>query len=457
MTDVTASEQAPSTERRTPAGLWKAVCGQLSKPFIGGVAALAGGAAVANLVSIATAPICTRIYTPRDFGIFAQFTAITAILLPVASLGFEITIPLEKEDGGANAITRLCLLIVAAVALASACLFVFGPTFAPGWIDRSMTGYWWIALVTVAASGYYQVATYLALRNRAYAALGKTTFQQAIGSAAVQVLGGLVVRGPVALLVSTAVASGLGGHRLVRACGRAVSLWRAKWSWNEITSASRRYWGMAGGSLSSNTLNTLAAQLPVLMVSAAYGLKVCGLFLLAARLISVTDRVITVSVARTYYGEAALRFAEDARSLRPLFVKAALSLAVVGTAGAVAIWFFAPPVTRLVFGPAWAEAGLYARYLAPRFLGTMICSPVSDTTFILGRRMSKTALEIIRLGSAAALFWFCNATHRSPSFALLGFSLLHLSIGLAWIGMLMRWINQHCDGSAAHRLSPAMS
>jgi O-antigen/teichoic acid export membrane protein len=457
MSDVIVPEELVARGQEVSDTLWTRIRGQLSKPFVAGVASLAGGAAIANLVAIATAPICTRIYTPRDFGIFAQFTAITGILLPAASMGFEISIPLEKDDEGAKTIGRLCLAIVAAVAILSACLFIFAPTVTPGWIDPSMVGYWWIALITVAASGYYQMATYLAIRNRAYGAIGKTTFQQAIGSAAVQVFGGLLIRGPGALLVSTAVASGLGGQQLVRACGSAGALWRDKWNWKEITSFVRKYWGIAGGSLSSNTLNAAAAQLPVLMVSAVYGLKICGLFLLAARLVSVTDRVITMSVSRTFYGEAALRFAEDPRLLRSLFVKAVLSLAIVGTAGAVAIWFLAPPLTRLVFGSAWAEAGLYARCLAPRFVGTMICSPVSDTTFILGRRMSKTALEIIRVSSTAALFWLCHATHRSPSFALLGFSTLHLSIGLAWTGMLMRWINKACDSAAASVLSPAIS
>jgi O-antigen/teichoic acid export membrane protein len=453
MSHVIVSKPPVAPEDSLSAPLWTRLRGQLSKPFIAGVASLAGGAAVANVISIATAPICTRIYSPRDFGVFAQFAAVTAILLPAASMGFEITIPLEKDDRRAKSIAQLCVLIVAMMAIVTACVFLFGPLVMPRWIDPSMVPYWWVGLITVAASGYYQMATYLAIRNRAYGAIGKTTFVQAIGASAVQVFGGLLVRGPGALLFSAAVASGLGGTQLVRASGGSGSFWREKWTWSGITASVRKYWGMASGSLSSNALNTAALQLPILMVSATYGLKICGLFLLAARLVSVSDRIITVSVARTFYGEAALRFAEDPRALRPLFIKAVLSLAGVGIAGAAAIWFLAPPVTRLVFGPAWSEAGLYARYLAPRFIGTIICSPVSDTTFILGRRMSKTALELIRVSTTTGLFWLCYATHQSPAFALLGFSLLHMTIGLAWTGMLLHWINRACDSARARTLS----
>jgi O-antigen/teichoic acid export membrane protein len=446
-----AATGGSAPRRRTYAALRDVVRRRMSSPFITGVASLAGGAVVANLVSIAVTPICTRIYAPRDFGVYAQFAAITGILLPAASLGFEIAIPLEKEHERANWIARLCLLLVTAMAAFTGAMFIFGPHFAPRWVDASLVHYWWIAVITMAGSGYYQMATYLAIRSRSYRAMGKTTCQQAIGAAAVQVFGGLAVKGPSALLFSTAVASGLGAHRLLRACGSDVLLSRTEWNIRKLARTARNSWGIASGSLSSNTLNTLSAQAPTLMVSAAYGLKVCGLFLLASRLVSVTDRVITVAVARTYYGEAALRFAENPKSLRGLFLKTISSLTVVGVGGGLAIWFLAPIAMRLMLGGVWTDAGIYARYMAPRFVGTIICSPVSDTTFILGRRMSKSVLECLRLGSTAALFCFCQATNRPPTFAVLGYSLLHLLMSVVWLVALMSWTNQAARTLAADR------
>ena len=51
--------------------------------FIGNVATLAAGNALAQVVSIAAVPVITRLYAPEQFGLYAIFLGVVAMILPI--------------------------------------------------------------------------------------------------------------------------------------------------------------------------------------------------------------------------------------------------------------------------------------------------------------------------------------------------------------------------------------
>ena len=51
----------------------------MNNPLYRGVAVLGSGTAVAQLISIVTAPIITRLYTPSDMAILAVYSSVLAI------------------------------------------------------------------------------------------------------------------------------------------------------------------------------------------------------------------------------------------------------------------------------------------------------------------------------------------------------------------------------------------
>ena len=56
------------------------------------------GTGLAQAIPIAISPILTRLYTPEEFGIFALYIAITAILTILVTGRYELAIMLPKED-----------------------------------------------------------------------------------------------------------------------------------------------------------------------------------------------------------------------------------------------------------------------------------------------------------------------------------------------------------------------
>ena len=90
--------------------------------FARSVGILAGGTAAGQAIIVAASPILTRLYTPEDFGVLAVYASLLSILGVVASLRYELAIPLPESDEEAANVTVLSLVVVLGMALVTAAI-----------------------------------------------------------------------------------------------------------------------------------------------------------------------------------------------------------------------------------------------------------------------------------------------------------------------------------------------
>lgn len=93
--------------------------------FVRNVAVLAGGTAAGQAIVVLASPVLTRLYTPEDFGVLAVYASLLCVLSTVATLRYELAIPLPKRDEDAAALVVLCLVIVLGMSLLVAMGFGF--------------------------------------------------------------------------------------------------------------------------------------------------------------------------------------------------------------------------------------------------------------------------------------------------------------------------------------------
>ena len=76
-------------------------------PFIRKVITLVLGTALAQGITVIFTPLVTRLYGPEAFGLLGTFTALVAVLGPIASLSFPIAIVLPEKKSDAKGIVQL--------------------------------------------------------------------------------------------------------------------------------------------------------------------------------------------------------------------------------------------------------------------------------------------------------------------------------------------------------------
>jgi len=123
--------------------------------FARSVAVLTGGTASVQLLLVLAAPILTRLYTPEDFGLLAVFVSILGILSIIASLRYELAIPIAEDDKTALHLVVLCLLVVIAMAFLSGVIIFLAGDWIVNVLDaKSLGSYLYLLPVGVLLIGF---------------------------------------------------------------------------------------------------------------------------------------------------------------------------------------------------------------------------------------------------------------------------------------------------------------
>jgi O-antigen/teichoic acid export membrane protein len=364
--------------------------------FVRGVSILAGGTATGQVIVVLAAPLLTRLYGPEDFGLLAVFTAMLMSMGLIASLRYQLAIPLTEKDQEAVHVVVLCLLVVAGITLFSCVLvFFFRQQIAQLLNVPLLTGYLWLLPVGLLLLGTYQVFNFWAIRVKAFPIIAKTKFIQAASMVAVQT-GGYVL-GPLALLLGMISQQGAGVTTL-----GALTI-RKKWPlfkstrWEDILQAAKRYRRFPIYSTWGGGFNRVGAELAPVLFSAFFSPATAGFYALAHRVIAMPMKLIGRAIADVFFSSSpeALRTGR----LGMLVANVHTKLAQIAMPPALFLFIVGPDLFRLVFGEKWAIAGQVARWLSPMLYTQFIVSPLSRVLMVLEQQAVETMLQFVLLAS----------------------------------------------------------
>jgi O-antigen/teichoic acid export membrane protein len=223
------------------------------------VGVLAGGTVTAQLMGILAAPLLTRLYTPDDFGVFAVYTAICGMIGVVATLRYELAIPLQKDDRDAAGLVILCLIVALCITLVTA----VGLIFFSGSITHllkvpGLNGFLWVLPIGVFLTGAYATFNYWAIRNKEFPIIAQAKILRSSGALGTQIIGH---QAHFAALVGGFIAGQvMETSRLGRLVFKGANF--KNLSWLDIRKLSARYRRFPMFSTWSGLANTASMQLP---------------------------------------------------------------------------------------------------------------------------------------------------------------------------------------------------
>lgn len=380
-----------------------------SKGFVHNVVLLGGSTALSQGVVMLAAPILTRLYTPADYGVFSVYTSIFSTLTVVASLSYELAIPLPKDDETAANMFVLSLLILPMMSfLTGLGVFLLGRQVVHWTNTPDLKPYLWLLPLNLLGAGGYKVFNYWAVRRKVFDRIAQTSLAQSLGKVLTQMGLGLLKLGPVGLVLGSIVGQVSGSGTLAslvyrqdrEALGRVnvAGVRRAAWRY-------RRFPLLSSG---SRLVNNAGLYLPNLMLAAFYGPQVVGWLGLGRRVIRLPMILVGRSVAQVYIGEASRLAQDKPGELHRLFLKTAQRLLLVGGIPIALLGLSGPWLFALVLGEAWREAGAYVQLLAVMFMAEFVVVPVSSTLVLLERQELQLVWDVGRLLLVVGTLWLAN-------------------------------------------------
>lgn len=137
----------------------KKITGRFSSGrFAHNVLIMTTGTAIAQAVSIAAAPILTRLYTPEDYGIFALYISICTLIAVLSTGKYDIPVILPEDDKDAINLVGLSAAITVLVSLISFFVIIIWNHNIAKLLGNEKVGPWlYIVPVSVMLTGFYQI------------------------------------------------------------------------------------------------------------------------------------------------------------------------------------------------------------------------------------------------------------------------------------------------------------
>ncbi len=382
--------------------------------FLTNVLKLVSGTTLAQLITILTAPIITRLFAPEAFGLLNVFTSLVGIISVIVSLRYEYAIILPEEDGDAANVFALCWLIAFAISGLTGIVLLFaGRPLAMLLKSPELVKYLWLIPLALFLQGGFDALNYWNSRTRHFGRLSIARVAASLTTSAFPILLALIGLASTSSLVfswmaGTLVFTSVLGIQVLKDNANLFFLYirRSRMVTNLIRYRKFPLVDSWGG-----FINNLSWQLPSLMLAYFFTEKVVGYYSLSNRLIVLPMTLLGSSVSQVFYQRSA-ELRQNPASLTRAVGLVFRRLAAVGLFPAVVLAIAGPELFSVVFGANWSEAGRYAQILSPWMFVLFISSPLSTLFATLERQELALIVHAIILVTRFASLAIGGVTHN---------------------------------------------
>lgn len=358
-----------------------------TKSFIGDSFKLALGTLFGQLLTLACAPVISRLYTPHEFGIFSLYFSLVVLVGTVACLRYEFAIVLPKWNYKAANVFFACVFI--ALFLNAILLVILSPirlVVADLFEEQTLEKYYFIIPLAGLVIGNLYAVNFWHTRNRSFGALAWsrviTSFVTNGGQIAIALLG-------------FATFLGLIGNFVLGQFAALILLWLVLIWKGDLRQLSkfkpsiscklvRRYKKFPFVDAWSALVNVVSANVPIFFLQLFFGSVTVGYFGMSVRVLSAPAALIGRSVSQVFFQQAAVAKSEG--NISQLFESTFSALFILAIFPTTMLALFGQEIIAFILGAEWQEAGLYIQILSLWLFFILVGSPISTLPSVLEKQ-----------------------------------------------------------------------
>lgn len=343
-----------------------------------GMATLALGSGIGRAIGILSIPVLTRIYTPDDFGALSVFTALVLMLVPIFTLRYVIAVPLPRHDGTAMNLVALSALATAGfTVLFTLILLLFAEPLLTLLSMEALAPWWWLIVLGLLGTACYEIMTAWGQRKRSYRIIARTQVLQNVVGALLKIVLGLLMLKPGGLLLGQVASQSGGVGSYLRAFHNDFRVNRRYVTRHRMWALAGRYRGFPIFRLPSKFLLIYSGQAPLLYFAAIYGAGTTGHLGLAFAAMALPVTLVSQSLADAFFAELSSLDRRDIATQWRIAIRVIRVVSLISVPIFLLLFFFARPVSVLVFGQDWATTGTFITALSPYIVVQLISNPIT--------------------------------------------------------------------------------
>jgi O-antigen/teichoic acid export membrane protein len=408
--------------------------GSFRKDFI----TLSVGRIVSQAIPLLLTPVLTRLYSPEDFGVYAIFLSLVSVVSLLSNGRYNLAITLPKKLNKAEELLLICFIGVLSVSLLSFLVFLF--------FERSILqalalegkrSFVYLVPIGIFIVAIIESVYYWMLRKRFYEFLSLSFIVNTSVATGLKILFAFLGGGWMGLIVAYIIGALLSLILLVGKFlkeSQILELVR-KLKKEDLLLTARKYGAFPTFSMPADGANSLAQQLPNVLLNNLFTGAIVGFYSLTQSVLGLPIKFIS-SAMTDVYRERASADCRDKGDCRRILLATLRNLTLFSIIPFLLLFLFAPTLVPFILGDQWVEVGSYIRILTPLFLFRFIASPLGATLYITGRQKYLLLWQMTLLLLTIASFYFGSLIgdeHTSLALFSASYSIMYIIlIGLAY-------------------------
>jgi len=353
---------------------------------------------IAQIIGFVAYPIITRLYNPEVFGFFNFFLSIVSVLTLLTTGQYELAIILPKSEKKAVALFQLSLLLTVFFSLLFFIVVsLFGRKITSLFHQEQLVSLLQYLPLYLLLYGFWQSLNYYFVRQKKYYNLSVYNVVQSTAGSILKCFFGIkgffvygLVWGQLFGQFLATLISAISGKSFLRHL--------KQWDRQKIKIVAKTYSNFPKFQLPHALLNTLAGNLPILLLPFYFKMEMSkiGLFSLALSIGLVPVSLFSNSICQVLFRKMSERIQNKEKIMNDCILFCKMCVIFI-----LPFFVFFPFIPNkffgFLFGQHWIDVGFYLKLLLPCLFLSILVSSLSFIPDIFFKQKTAAIIELIYL------------------------------------------------------------
>jgi len=351
------------------------------------------GNTLSQLIPFFIAPILSRIFSPEEFAVVANFMAIVGVIGIISTGRLELAVPIPNDKKKAQEIVFTGLIITILLGLLSVLIPIFAIQISDLYNDKQLGDYLWLVPFSVISFGLLGLTNNWNLRHEKFHLLSIGKIAQSIVNNGLAAFLGFIGWGIDGLIIAWLLSQYVNIFILLVGVNRKVSY--KDYGFITLKTTLKEYKDFPLiNSLHAFTDIFITQFLLFWLISSYFGILELGLFAMMNKYVKAPIALVSSSVSQLFYVEAGKAINQGV-SLFPILKKTIRTSVLFAIPFTIVLLVLGPWIFKIYLGTKWEVAGVYAQCLAPMLFLYFILSPISGLPILLNRQKGAFLFSVV--------------------------------------------------------------
>jgi len=388
------------------------------------------GTAIAQVITILSIPILTRLFTPDDFGVFAIFVGLSSLLSSISGGRYELAIMLPKKDLNAYHLFIVSIWFIIGISILSfIILFIFFKPLSNYFYFQDYKYFIFLIPLSVFFQGTYKAINNWFVRFKDFNNVSISKIVKSTFSVSSKIEFASLKFNSLGLILGELFGQFFSTLYLIFKNNKNHPFHIYKFDKNILKKEMINNKNFPLFSMPMAFLNSISVNILIYVLTIIFNSSIVGLYLQANKVINYPLNFISTSFTSVFYQKLTKTRLKVKLYLYSYFVSFLIAFVLL-----LPIIFWGEELFSFVLGEKWAFSGRIAKLLIPIVIASFATRNVSSIFSLLKLQQITLIWQILYLVIAISIFYYFRENKLEQILLFFSFFGAIMYIILAYVG-----------------------